>query len=274
MKRKIILTVGLIASGKTTWSKQYVKDNPNTYRVSRDDLRFMTTDYQYTPENEKNIDKIYKSIIENLLMNTNKDIICDEQNLNRERREEFKKWILSIDSNIEFIEKEFPITLGEALERDRKRDFSIGEKVIKSTWRKYEISLKAMSEKHKPKYEFNEGLPYCCLVDIDGTISNSYQRRIFDYKECINDELIKPVADILYKYQAYNIPIIFLSGREEICRKETEEWLIKFGFYPRFLYMRKEKDYRDDTIVKSELFYHHPRKTTSFRAWIQGAKKF
>jgi adenylate kinase family enzyme len=119
------MTIGLIASGKSTWSKQFVKENKNTYRVSRDDLRFMTTDYDYTSENEKIIDSLYRSIIKDLLINTDKDIIFDEMNLDKDRREKFKNWVWSItdklDQEIEFIEKEFPIiglVFGEIFQED------------------------------------------------------------------------------------------------------------------------------------------------------------
>lgn len=40
---KAILTVGLPASGKTTWAKQYVRDNPGTIRFNNDEFSYMTT---------------------------------------------------------------------------------------------------------------------------------------------------------------------------------------------------------------------------------------
>jgi predicted kinase len=249
------MTVGLIASGKSTWAKQFVKDNPNTQRVSRDDIRFMTTDYTYTPENEKIVDILYRNLIKSLLQNTDKDIILDEQNLNVERREAFKEWILSFGKDIEFIEKEFPITLYEAIERDKKRSFPIGEGVIKKTWHNNEIYLKQMIERYKPKYESNPELPSCIIIDIDGTLSNSVDRRIFDFKACINDKVIEPVKAIVstYRYNP-NVTIILLSGRDSICRVETIEWLTKNIIPYDFLYMRKEKDNRSDVVVKGELF--------------------
>lgn len=257
IKRKIILTVGLIASGKTTWSKQYVKDNPNTYRVSRDDLRFMTTDYQYTPENEKNIDKIYRGIIENLLLNTSKDIICDEQNLNKDRREEFKKWLLELNPDLEIIEKEFPITLGEAIERDRNRVFSIGEKVIKSTWRRYETILQDMITRSKPKFKFNEDLPKAYIFDIDGSVALKGDRSIYDGSKAYLDIPIIPVISVAQSLLKNGYKIIFLSGRDSRYYDVTYEWLLKyFNVFPDsfLLYMRKENDNRQDAIIKKEIF--------------------
>ena len=38
---KIIITRGIPGSGKTTWAKNFVKENPNYIRINRDDLRSM-----------------------------------------------------------------------------------------------------------------------------------------------------------------------------------------------------------------------------------------
>lgn len=35
----VILNVGVSGSGKTTWSKQFLKDNPGYLRINRDDIR-------------------------------------------------------------------------------------------------------------------------------------------------------------------------------------------------------------------------------------------
>lgn len=40
---KIIMTVGLPASGKSTWAKQYVRENPGTIRFNNDEFSYMTT---------------------------------------------------------------------------------------------------------------------------------------------------------------------------------------------------------------------------------------
>lgn len=257
-KIHVIFTKGLIASGKSTWAKQFVKDNQSYKRVSRDDLRHMLSSYTFNDTNETIVSIMEKQIVLKLLAE-GCNIIIDAQHLNEKYIEDWKSFITKNSGRIaEFEIKEFPITLGEAIERDKKRDFVIGEKVIKQTWKRYEIELKQMIERAKPKYEWNGNLPYCILCDIDGTLSNSSQRRIFDFKECINDKIIFPVWSILEKYKD-KVEVILMSGREEICRTETEEWLKKENVNYKFLYMRKPKDNRSDTIIKRELFDEHIR---------------
>ena len=48
--------------------------------------------------------------------------------------------------------------------------------------------------------------------------------------------------------------IVLLSGRDESCRKETEEWLTKNGICYQELHMRPEGDFRKDTVIKREMF--------------------
>ncbi len=257
----VIFTRGMQASGKSTWAEQFIKENQNYKRVNRDSFRHMISAYTFDDENEKIVTVLENHSIQHLLLK-GYNLIIDKMNLNNKQLEKdidyIKATILGMNKIPEIEIKEFPITLGEAIERDKKRNFPISEKVLKKTWHKYEVELKQMIEKHKPKYEWNGSLPYAIICDIDGTLAHSPNRKIFDFKEVINDELIHPVWSILDKYNK-NTEIILLSGREETCRKETEGWLkIKHVPYNN-LYMRKEKDYRDDTIVKRELFNENVR---------------
>ena len=49
---KLIMTKGLPASGKSTWAKQYLDDNPGTKRVNKDDLRAMLDNGKWSKRNE------------------------------------------------------------------------------------------------------------------------------------------------------------------------------------------------------------------------------
>lgn len=130
---KVIFTKGLIGSGKSTWAKQFVKENQDYKRVSRDDLRHMLSSYSFDDINEKLVTKIERQLVLDCL-NNGYNVIIDAQHLNEKYIEDWKSFITKNSGRIaEFEIKEFPITLGEAIERDKKRDFVIGEKVIKQT---------------------------------------------------------------------------------------------------------------------------------------------
>lgn len=99
--------------------------------------------------------------------------------------------------------------------------------------------------------------------DIDGTLANIEHRldyvrskpknwKAFD-AGIPNDKVNLPVADVFWALRD-RATIILASGRNERSRKLTIEWLKRngFGSYAK-LYMRKEDDYRNDSIVKDEI---------------------
>jgi hypothetical protein len=56
--------------------------------------------------------------------------------------------------------------------------------------------------------------------------------------------------------------IVFMSGREDRCREDTEFWLadnVTEGIMGYDLYMRTTGDHRPDYIIKGELFDQHIR---------------
>jgi len=61
--QKITMTRGLPASGKTTWSKDFVKKHNNWKRVSKDDLREMLDCSVFSRANEKMIIDLRNQII-------------------------------------------------------------------------------------------------------------------------------------------------------------------------------------------------------------------
>jgi hypothetical protein len=62
------------------------------------------------------------------------------------------------------------------------------------------------------------------------------------------------VASVLKAFSANGYHILLLSGREEIFRDPTVRFLEKFVVPYQQLWMRKAKDYRQDAIIKREIF--------------------
>jgi hypothetical protein len=106
----------------------------------------------------------------------------------------------------------------------------------------------------------------CFIVDIDGTVADLTHRlhhikkkpKDWDafFKGCADDAPI-PHMMSLVSHMSLTAYIVFVSGRPERCRKDTEQWLYRhgytYGFSPQILYMRPDGDRRDDNIVKGEL---------------------
>lgn len=136
---KIILCRGIQGSGKTTWAKQWVLEDPE-YRVrfNNDDIRNMLGKY-WVPSREPLVTEIKEGFFINA-MEMNYDIVVDNMNLNSKEILYYQNLIESslgecFGYTLEF--KDFFTPLEVCIERDSKRDNPIGEEVIRDTYNKY-----------------------------------------------------------------------------------------------------------------------------------------
>lgn len=93
---KIILTVGVSNSKKSTYAKEYIKDNPNTVELNRDDVRFNILNpcgdwstYPLTDYNEEHVSEIILNQF-HIASKQNKDVIISDTNLSPYTR---TKWM-------------------------------------------------------------------------------------------------------------------------------------------------------------------------------------
>ena len=98
------------------------------------------------------------------------------------------------------------------------------------------------------------------ICDLDGTLALKHEDRDwYDSSTCALDNINEPVQLVLNMAQKYNLgnvefDIIFVSGRQEKDREPTQEFLEKYGFDECPLFMRTTDDFRNDTIIKKELY--------------------
>lgn len=96
------------------------------------------------------------------------------------------------------------------------------------------------------------------IFDIDGTLALRGDRGPFDWKRVGEDLPNGPVVRLAQWIQQNPYWItIYMSGRDGICREQTEMWLDAQGLYPDLLLMRNIGDNRKDSIVKEELYRTH-----------------
>lgn len=120
------------------------------------------------------------------------------------------------------------------------------------------------------------------ICDLDGTLANIEHRLHYikgpkkDWdsfnKACVDDTVNKDVREVLWNMydagrrrgkEGSDRTVYFFSGRSEVVRKETEEWLQRYILTTSMrnddkkpnLFMRKEGDYRPDTTIKYEMMY-------------------
>lgn len=84
---KVYITKGLPASGKTTWSRNWVKKHPDYKRINRDDLRMMIYENAWNQKKEEAVLLARKTMIEAFL-SAGYNLVLDDTNLDPRRMEE------------------------------------------------------------------------------------------------------------------------------------------------------------------------------------------
>lgn len=105
------------------------------------------------------------------------------------------------------------------------------------------------------------------IVDIDGTVAlhvekdGTLRRGHHEYERVNEDSPHWPIISLvqaLCRPRLGGIPLdlVFVSGRPERCREDTDQWLADYitGTQPNHLFMRKDGDHRADDVVKAEIF--------------------
>ena len=182
----ITLTVGIPACGKSTWSKEELKKDPEgTVRVNRDDLRNMMSNYHFSEENERMVTSVRNFVIQQAVRR-GKNVIVDETNLNRRNFDDIVKMVKQLNLDAKVIEKPFYVDLDEAIARDAARTGSahVSEEVVRKFWKR---SGGTSHKFYKPRVELiikpteasvaaerpevDSSKPFGIIVDLDGTLS-------------------------------------------------------------------------------------------------------
>lgn len=135
-QQKLIYLKGLPASGKSTWAKEYVEDNPNTVIVNRDSIREMLIgaykSFPFGSSLEKLVTDIENDCINDALL-FGCTVIIDATNFKftEAKRIEYEKALqIPVEINDSFLE----VPLEECIRRDEERkkdnEKSVGKDVI------------------------------------------------------------------------------------------------------------------------------------------------
>ena len=244
---KIIVLRGLPASGKTTWAKDYISRNPGVVRVNKDDLRATLHNNQWSEDNERLILDIRNAIIINSLINL-RDVLVDDTNFAEKHITTIQNIAENYDAGFEV--KDFDVPLEVCLDRNRKRDSNVPDKVIVEMYEKYVLPK-------KEKVVQALGKTKAVIVDLDGTLA-LHNRDAFNTAECDTDVPNLAVLNTIKALSKFGYKLIFLTGREDCFREKTDRWLKQVCnvdvFAPWYLlYMRPTGDNRKDSLVKEAI---------------------
>lgn len=255
---KAIVTVGISASGKTSWAEDFVKRNLGWANINRDDTRFRLfnngirdwSKYKFSRKNEMEVSEdIERQIAKAADLAIN--LVISDTNLNPTFREKLCENLESY--GYEVVLKDFPVSFEEAVKRDNARSGGVGHNII---YTQYQSWLTYIERK---RYIPDPTKPSAILVDIDGTVAKMHNRGPFQWdrvgEDLPNENVIKLVKSFT---KDEDCTVVFMSGRDESCKVLTKEWLVDNGFDQGFrLLMRPEGSYEKDTKVKEDLFWDH-----------------
>lgn len=251
MAKKLILTRGIPASGKSTWAKSWVAEDP-THRVrfNWDDLRNMMGPY-WVPERENTgILKDLRSTFLLRMMEHQWDIVCDNMNLNPKEAEFFKREVDNFNSTYcwegnannkepyEIEYRDFFIPVEECIRRDSMRQNPIGEAIIKQTWNRYRTMICTLeNEKVASRINpYRDGFEKAIVFDLDATLSFNLTGRPYWGEGCAegikNDTENTPLVNLFKTLQQNgSYKMIVLTGREgtEDVINASEQWLTDHG---------------------------------------------
>lgn len=118
---ELVVTVGLPASGKTTWAKEWVADDPkHRARVERDQLRLMMHDGLWLGGDTENQVVFAQHAMVRALLRRGISVVVSDTNL---APQVFASWDqMADDERVIFVEKSFrEVSLDTCLKRNAKR---------------------------------------------------------------------------------------------------------------------------------------------------------
>lgn len=230
---------GIPASGKSTLRKSM-----NLPYVNRDELRLLYPDYTEILISGK------QSALIQELVDQKVDFVIDNTHIKhvpyyryQEQGYEIKEhWLLT--------------PIAECIYRDATREKIVGKSVI------MKMAMDSGKYTNDPFITYLQRFK-TVIFDIDGTLANCKHRQVHLQEKPKNwklfndlmhlDTVYKDVADLIPRFNGDH-HIILVSGRESSMRKVTEQWLDDNDIYYDYLFMRGFNDYRDDPIIKQEIY--------------------
>lgn len=254
-KLKVLILRGLPASGKTTHAKELV--SKGWVRVEKDQIRldgrlFKDGVYNHKRGDEAIVLKERNRLIRQAL-DQGKSVVSSDTNLNPKHVTGISAIAREFGATVE--QKDFlDVPIAELIRRDAARDNGVGGQVIRDNYHKFVKTMPTFI-KHDPS------LPFVVVSDLDGTLTlGPKDRHPYEWNKVGNDDINLGVAHALDGMTIIGHAKLFIfSGRDEVCRPETEDWLERHDIEYDELYMRRS-DHVDerggqvkDTIVKAEM---------------------
>ena len=127
----LTMTMGLPASGKTTWARRVVAESRGRCkRVCKDDLRDMLDAGVWSVDNEEYILRVRDGLVRSFLVD-GLDVIVDDTNLHPKHERRLREIAKAQSASFRVMDfRHVPVE--ECIRRDSQRDRTVGPEVIRS----------------------------------------------------------------------------------------------------------------------------------------------
>lgn len=257
----ITLTVGISGSGKSTWCREQSELGKATF--SRDKIRELlfsydekgALEYHQHPEHfhrEKAVTAFLFRCIREALAE-GKDVVVDATHLKKEFLDSYNVFKVPVFHKI------FTTDFEDCVIRNNARNRVVPEDVLSRQKQQFDSLIGTYEFRQLLPIHSNPLYPPCFILDLDGTaaLRGNAQgvRSPFDWMRVAEDAPNTFVLDLVIWLQKMNYgKLIVCSGRDEICKDISMEWLKSFDVTTDICYFRKHKDMRADWIVKEEMW--------------------
>ena len=261
---ELILTMGLPASGKTSWTLERVKrGGGKVVHVSRDSIRMgIYGQPQLEASDESLVSSMQISLVRSLLA-AKKTVIVDDTNLSLRALELFYALAQEFEGSVKIRIQPFQVPVKTCIERDSLRANPVGEKVILNMSKRYMGGGSELPTVPAKFYETvkpvlplvqDETLPSAWVVDMDNTLARMVNRGPFEWDKVADDEVVEHVRSLVLDLHAQGHKIVIVTGRDGVARELTELWL-QFHEVPfDELFIREEGDNTSDATFKSDIY--------------------
>lgn len=259
---EVCLTVGIPASGKSTWARQQIAAGGYDAIVCRDDIRLMQG--LKHGEDENLVTMVERALIEGLILEDKRIIVADT-NINMKFRNQLINFCHEHGADVTI--KVFDVGLDQAIMWDAARGAAtVGAPVIArmySDLQGQDVKDELLPVQTWEQYEHDWAHPTkkdAVAFDIDGTLARHVNRSPYDESKVGDDEAIEDVVSMVTALCQFYFPI-FVSGRKDTSRKDTADWIERhtgISLLPfedeAELHMRKAGDTRPDWVIKNEIY--------------------
>lgn len=277
---------GYPGSGKSRLAARYREAGHEV--VNRDSLRMMLLGSWWTgkPEDEDRVTVAERALVEGYLR-AGKHVVIDACHVNPRYLREWAKVAVAFDVPFEVVDVATPVD--ECVINDETRAIGggrgVGEAVIRKMAKRWPMkNWPNVVPRYRPKpgpVVAVRSLPKAVICDIDGTLTmGPHDRSPYDYSKVSQDQPRKALNAILAAIRfthdtlleddftgiAEPLTVFIMSGRDDTCREDTEQWLEDNHVSYDHLLMRDtagDVDERGgklpDVNVKLRLFDEHVR---------------